>query len=44
LRRKYVAKHVIEGNVERRIEIAGRRGRSRKQLLDDLKDFERGST
>jgi len=38
LRGKYVPKHVIEGNVERRIEMAGRRGRRRKQFLDDLKE------
>jgi hypothetical protein len=31
-------KHVIEGKFEGRIEMAGRRGRKRKQLLDDLKE------
>jgi hypothetical protein len=33
-------KHVIEGKLEGRIEITGRRGRS-KQLLDDLKEKRR---
>jgi hypothetical protein len=28
---------VIEGKLEGRIEMTGRRGRRRKQLLDDLK-------
>jgi hypothetical protein len=31
-------KHVIEGKIEGRIEVMGRRGRRRKQLLDDLKE------
>jgi len=31
-------KHVIEGRIKDRIEVRGRRGRRRKQLLDDLKD------
>jgi hypothetical protein len=31
-------KHVIEGNTEGRIEVTGRRGRRRKQLLDSLKE------
>ena len=30
-------KHVIEGRTEGRIEVRGRRGRKRKQLLCDLK-------
>jgi hypothetical protein len=29
---------VIEGNIEGRIEVTGRQGRRRKQLLDDLKE------
>jgi hypothetical protein len=37
LRRNCLLKHVIEGQLEGRIEITGRRGRRRKQLLDDLK-------
>jgi hypothetical protein len=32
---------VIEGKLERRIEITGRRERRRKQLLDDLKEKRR---
>jgi hypothetical protein len=31
-------KHMIEGKLEKRIEMTGRRGRSVKQLLDDLKE------
>jgi hypothetical protein len=34
----YLLKHVIEGKVEGRIEVAGRRGRRGKQILDDLKE------
>jgi hypothetical protein len=37
LRRNYLIKHVIEGKIEGRIAVTGRRGRRRKQLLDDLK-------
>jgi hypothetical protein len=37
LRRNCLLKHVIEGKIEGRIEVAGRRGRRRKQLLDSLK-------
>jgi hypothetical protein len=37
LRRNCLLKHVIEGKLEGRIEMTGRRGRRRKQLLDDLK-------
>jgi hypothetical protein len=32
---------MIEGKLEGRIEMTGRRGRRRKQLLDDLKDKRR---
>jgi hypothetical protein len=32
---------VIEGKLEGRIEMTGRRGRRRKQLLDDLKEKRR---
>jgi hypothetical protein len=32
---------VIEGKLEGRIEMKGRRGRRRKQLLDDLKEKRR---
>jgi hypothetical protein len=38
LRRKCLLKHVIEAKIEGRIEVTGRRGRRRKQLLDDLKE------
>jgi hypothetical protein len=38
LRRNCFLKHVIEGKLEGRIEMTGRRGRRRKQLLDDLKE------
>jgi hypothetical protein len=31
-------KHIIEENIEGRIEVTGRRGRKPKQLLDYLKD------
>jgi hypothetical protein len=34
-------KHVIEGNIEVRIEVRGRRERRRKRLLDNFKE-ERG--
>jgi hypothetical protein len=37
LRRNCLLKHVIERKLEGRIEMTGRRGRRRKQLLDDLK-------
>jgi hypothetical protein len=37
LRRNCRLKHVMEGKIEGRIEVAGRRGGRRKQLLDDLK-------
>jgi hypothetical protein len=38
LPRNCLLKHVIEGKLEERIEMTGRRGRKRKQLLDDLKE------
>jgi hypothetical protein len=38
LRRNCLLKHIIEGNIERRIEVTGRRGRRRKHLLDDFKE------
>jgi hypothetical protein len=40
LRRNCLLKHVIEGKAERRIEVAGRQERRRKQLLYDLKKRE----
>ena len=33
----FLLKHTIEGNIGERIEVTGRQGRRRKQLLDDLK-------
>ena len=38
LRRNCLLKHVIEGKIEREMEVARRRGRRRKTLLDNLKD------
>jgi hypothetical protein len=38
LRRNCLLKHMIEGKLEGRIDMTGRRGRRRKQLLDDLKE------
>ena len=31
-------KHVVEGKIEGRTEVTGRRGRRRKQILDDLEE------
>jgi hypothetical protein len=36
--RNCLIKHAIEGKIEGRIEVMGRRGRRCKQLLYDLKD------
>jgi hypothetical protein len=36
LRRNCLLKHDVEGKIEGRIEVTGRRGTRRKQLLDDL--------
>jgi hypothetical protein len=41
LRRNCLLKHVIEEKLEGRIEMTGRRGRRRKQLLYDLKEKKR---
>jgi hypothetical protein len=41
LRKNCLLKHVIEGKLEGRIEMTGRRGRRSKQLLDDLKEKRR---
>jgi hypothetical protein len=38
LRGNCLLTHVIEGKIERKIEVKGRKGRRRKQLLDDLKE------
>jgi hypothetical protein len=37
LRGNCLLKHVVEGTVEGGMEVMGRRGRRRKQLLEDLK-------
>jgi hypothetical protein len=37
LLRNSLLKHVIEGKLEGKLEMTGRRGRRRKQLMDDLK-------
>jgi hypothetical protein len=36
--RNCLLKHVIEGKIEGRIEVTGRRGRRGKQLLDEIKE------
>jgi hypothetical protein len=41
LRRNCLLKHVIEGKLEGRIEMTGRRGRRHNQLLDGLKEKRR---
>jgi hypothetical protein len=41
LRRNCLLKHAIEGKLEGRIEMKGRRGRRRKQLLKDLTEKRR---
>jgi hypothetical protein len=41
LRRNCLLKHVIEGKLEGRIEITGRRERRRKQVLDDFNEKRR---
>jgi hypothetical protein len=38
LRRNCLLKHVIGGKLEGKIEMIGRRGRRRKQLLDDIRE------
>jgi hypothetical protein len=38
LRRNCLLKHVIEGKLQGRIEMTGRRGRRSQQLLDNLKE------
>jgi len=38
LHRHCLLNHIIEGTIERRVELNTRRGRRRKQLLGDLKD------
>jgi hypothetical protein len=41
LRRNCLLKHVVDGKIGERLGVRGRRGRRRKELLDDLKE-ERG--
>jgi hypothetical protein len=41
LRRNCLLQHVIEGKIQGRIEVTGRRGKRRKKLLDDLKEKRR---
>ena len=41
LRRNCLLEHIIEGRVERRTAVTGRRKRRRKQLLDDLGETQR---
>jgi hypothetical protein len=36
--RNCLLKHVVEGKIERRIEMTGQRRKRRKQLLDDFKE------
>ena len=38
LRRNCLIKHIIEGKIEGDIELTGRRGRKRNQLLDGFKE------
>jgi hypothetical protein len=38
LRRNCLLKHVIEGKIEGKIKVKGRRGERGKQLLDDLQE------
>jgi len=40
LLRSWLLKHVVEGNMKGRIEVMGRRGRRRKQLLENLREKE----
>jgi hypothetical protein len=49
LRRNCLLKDIAEGKIEKCIEVMGKQGRRRKQLLDDLKEtrtlkIERGSS
>ena len=39
LRGNCLLKYIIEGKIEGRREVTGRRGKRRKQLLDDLKEM-----
>jgi hypothetical protein len=37
-RSNFLLKHIIQGKRKRMIKVIGRRGRRRKQLLDDLQE------
>jgi len=39
LRRNCLLQRVIEGKIKGGIEVTGRRGRKRRKLLDDLKEW-----
>jgi hypothetical protein len=41
--RNSLLEYVIKGKIERRMEVTVRRGRRRKQLLDDLKGEDTGN-
>jgi len=41
LRWNRLAKHVIEGKMEGKVKVTGRRRKRRKQILDDLKKMRR---
>jgi hypothetical protein len=41
LRRRCLLKHTVEGEIEGRVEVAGRRGRRCMQLLVDLQEERR---
>jgi hypothetical protein len=43
LGRNFLLKHVIEGRIEGRIGVTGRRRRRHKELLSDLKGKEAGN-
>jgi hypothetical protein len=43
LSRNYLLQRVIEGKIQGRIEVTGRRGRRCRKLLDDLKERKRYS-
>jgi hypothetical protein len=38
LRSNSLLKHVLEGRLERKLQVTGRQGRKHDQLLDDLKE------
>ena len=38
LRRNCLLKHVIEGKMEGKVAVTGRREKRRKQILDDIKE------